>query len=123
MGPEVTQEWQQAWRRQLCGQLGTSFLVPEARESHCQRDTPPSDRPSPGDPTPGVFPGPPREKALLFSTIALVGPILVGSPMLPDTFFLVIPAQHREKVGGAEVILDREVREGLLEEVTHELKL
>lgn len=52
-----------------------------------------------------------------------MGPILVGSPMLPDTFFLVIPAQHRENGGGAEVILDREVREGLLEEVTHELKL
>lgn len=32
LGPEVTQEWQEAQRRQLSGQLGTSFLIPEARE-------------------------------------------------------------------------------------------
>ena len=32
MGPEVIQEWQEATRKLLCGQLGTLFLIPEARE-------------------------------------------------------------------------------------------
>lgn len=32
LGPEVTQEWQEVQRRELCGQLGTVFLISKARE-------------------------------------------------------------------------------------------
>lgn len=48
-------------------------------------------------PPSGFFSGPPREKALLFSTIAPVYPILVGPSMFSDTLLLVILAQHNER--------------------------
>lgn len=50
-------------------------------------------------PPPGFFSGPPREKALLFSTIAPVYPVLVGPPTSSDTLLLVILAQQNERKG------------------------
>lgn len=66
---EVTHEWQGAQRRQLCGQLGTPYLFPEAREKVTATGThslwPCS---SPGlIPPPDFLPGSPREERLGFS--------------------------------------------------------
>lgn len=100
MGPEVTQEWQEGQRRQLCGQLGTSFLIPEAREKVIVTGHILSGCPSPGlIPPRGLFSGLPGEKALLLSTTALVEPILVGPSVHPATL-LALLSTVREDGGG-----------------------